>query len=584
MKVYGTLLLAAVASATTVRAETIEVGDAPFAMPAMTLPDLPAADFPITDYGARPDGTKCTAAFEAAFAACEKAGGGRVVVPDGTWFVGNIRFRSNCELHLADGAVLDLSDDPNDYPKVHTTWEGVECLNHSPLVFAYGCENVALTGRGLIRPRMAFWRTWFARPPAHMKATELLYHWCSTNAPMASRDLLAIKGSNVRPHLIQFNRCRNVRIEDVRIRESPFWVIHLYLSENCLLRGLDVSAHGHNNDGLDVDMTRNVLVEDCRFDEGDDGIVLKAGRNQDAWRLNRPTENVVIRNCDLSRSHSLLGIGSELSSGIRNVWMHHCTVDASGGMIRVKTNRRRGGFVENVYMDHCTAGQMKWVFNIETDILFQWGKFPDYEIRYTRLRNFNLSDCTCDCVHKAVLIHGDRHLKPSGITLRNVRINHVFEKFADIDNCEDLRLENVTLAKEDGELRPYGAALPVSDWIRDLSDRHRKVAEFVESPAFGTLPPGRYPVDGDDAWVEVKEDSLVPCDQAKFETDGAFDTLIVGPDRAFERCWAGKYQKEYTCSAGSFVFVPAGSAFAPRLVYDNAKPAIRRVAKIRRIR
>ena len=262
------LTLLAVASAeAAVDFRDITIPDAPFAMPVLRECVYPSRDFPITDFGAKPD-EKCTAAIAAAMEACEKAGGGRVVVPKGTWLTGAVRFRSDCDLHLDDGAVLEFTDDPADYPKVHTTWEGVECLNHSPLLFAYEVENVAITGGGLIRPRMDFWRTWFTRPPAHMYATERLYHWCATNAPMASRDLMAIRGSNVRPHLIQFNRCRNVRIEDVRIRESPFWMIHLYHSENCVVRRLDTYAHGHNNDGVDIDMTRNVLVEDCRFDQG----------------------------------------------------------------------------------------------------------------------------------------------------------------------------------------------------------------------------------------------------------------------------------------------------------------------------
>ena len=162
---------------------------------------------------------------------------------------------------------------------MHTTWEGIECYNHSPLLFAYGVTNVAITGKGTIAPRMDYWRTWFERPPEHMKATEHLYFWCSTNAPVEMRRLMKLDRAHMRPHLIQFNRCGKVLLDGFRIRESPFWMIHLYHSENCVVRNLETYAHGHNNDGVDVDMTKNVLIENCRFDQGDDGIVLKAGRS-----------------------------------------------------------------------------------------------------------------------------------------------------------------------------------------------------------------------------------------------------------------------------------------------------------------
>ena len=300
--------------------------EAPFGKYEIIEPEFGDRTFSVAEYGGKPNGEKCTQAFAAAMEACEKSGGGSVVVPPGKWLTGAVHFRNNCNLHLSEGAVLEFTDDPADYPEVHTTWEGIECYNHSPLLFAYGVTNVAITGSGLIAPRMDFWRTWFARPPEHMKATEHLYYWCSTNAPVEARRLLKLDRAHMRPHLIQFNRCGNVLLDGFKIKDSPFWMIHLYHSENCIVRNLDTYARGHNNDGVDIDMTKNVLVENCRFDQGDDGVVLKAGRNADAWRLGRCTENIIVRDCNLVNSHSLLGIGSELSGGVRNVWMTRCTV------------------------------------------------------------------------------------------------------------------------------------------------------------------------------------------------------------------------------------------------------------------
>ena len=420
--------------------------EAPFGKFDIAVPEFPDREFSITDYGAVP-GEKCTAAFAQAMEACEKAGGGRVVVPDGKWLTGAVRFRGNCDLHLAAGATLEFTDDPADYPEVFTTWEGVECYNYSPLIYAFGVTNVSISGGGMIAPRMDFWRTWFSRTPAHMKATEHLYYWCSTNALVASRRLLALDGANMRPHLIQFNRCANVLLDGFRIRESPFWMIHLYHSENCVLRNLDTYALGHNNNGVDIDMTKNVLVENCRFDQGDDGVVLKAGRNADAWRLGRCTENVVIRDCDMINSHSLLGIGSELSGGVRNVWMTRCKVGDTYSMLRIKTGPRRGGFVENVYMDNCSGKRMIRVFNIFTSYCAQWGAFPDFELRRTRIRNINISDCTAEIAGWGIELCGDPECPASGIRVKNVKVGRVIHKLAEVSQCEDVRIDGLELGK-----------------------------------------------------------------------------------------------------------------------------------------
>lgn len=419
--------------------------NAPFGRFGVTVPEHPARDFLISDFGAR-SGVKSTSAIAAAMAACAEAGGGRVVVPAGTWLTGKVHFRSNCELHLDEGAVLEFSDDPDDYlPVVPTSWEGVECLNYSPLVYAYGVENVAITGPGELRARMENWRKWFDRPPAHMEATEALYHWCSTNAPMAARDLTAIKGSNVRPHFVQMNRVKNVRLEGFSVKESPFWMVHLYHSENCLVRGVRSSCHGHNNDGVDVEMSRNVLIEDCDFDQGDDGIVLKAGRNQDAWRLARPTENVVVRNCNLHMSHSLLGIGSELSGGVRNVWMTNCRVESTGSMFKIKTNRRRGGFVENVWLEDsdCSGDVRKAVVAIDSAAIYQWAKFPDYERRYTRIRNINVRNVHAGACNFVVDLKGDANLRPRDIRVENVSVRYARAGERNVINCENVSIRNL---------------------------------------------------------------------------------------------------------------------------------------------
>ena len=164
--------------------------------------------------------------------------------------------------------------------------------------------------------------------------------------------------NNLRPHLIHFNRCKNVLLDQFKIRESPFWTIHLYMCDGGIVRNLDVYAHGHNNDGVDLEMSRNFLIEDCKFDQGDDAVVIKAGRNQDAWRLDTPCENIVIRNCDIIKGHTLLGIGSEMSGGIRNVYMHDCAApDSVFRLFFAKTNHRRGRFHRKHPHGECESRQ-----------------------------------------------------------------------------------------------------------------------------------------------------------------------------------------------------------------------------------
>ena len=253
--------------------------------------------------------------------AVAEKGGGKIVVPAGEHFsAGPIRLRSNVELHLEEGARIVFSDNPRDYlPVVPTSWEGVECLNYSPLVYAYGCTNVAITGKGTFAPKMDFWRKWFGRGKGHMEATRRLYDWCSFNAPMEERDLTKISESNVRPHLIQFNHCKDVRLEGFKIRESPFWTIHLFLCDGAVVRGLDVYAHGHNNDGIDVEMTKNVLVENCRFDQGDDAVVIFPTHEVRVT----PIRNLVMKNVSVEEAERLVDLRGDTRDPIDGVTLEN---------------------------------------------------------------------------------------------------------------------------------------------------------------------------------------------------------------------------------------------------------------------
>lgn len=409
--------------------------EAPFEMPAIKVPDFSNAEkFLITDFGALPgDKEKTSSAIEQAIEKANSSGGGIVVVPEGEWLTGKVHLKSNVNLHLNKGAVLLFSEDPADYlPAVHTTWEGMECYNYSPLIYAYECENIAITEQGEIKAKMDVWSTWFSRPPAHMNSLARLYHLAAQNKPVEDRQMVN-DTSHLRPQFIQFNRCENVLLEGISIRNSPFWVIHPYMSKNIVIRNLNVYAHGHNNDGVDPEMSQNMLIENCVFDQGDDAIAVKSGRNQDAWRLNMPTKNVVIRNCRIKNGHQLLAIGSELSGGVENIYMENCQVDEGAKLnhlLFIKTNDRRGGYVNNIHLKNIKSGRIDLgVLGIETDVLYQWRDLvPTYERRLTPIKDIYLTNVEASSVQFISRILAEEELPVENIRLHRISLDSIREE------------------------------------------------------------------------------------------------------------------------------------------------------------
>ena len=406
--------------------------EAPFEMPDISIPDFSNFEvFPITDFGAiQGDKEKTSEAIDQAMAKANVAGGGTVLIPAGEWLTKTIHFKSNINLHLEKDAVLLFSDDPNDYlPAVHTSWEGMECYNYSPLVYAYDCKNVAITGEGELKAKLDTWKVWYKRPPAHMNSLKWLYMKASNYEPVEER-VMVNDTSHLRPHFIQFNRCENVLMDGVKITNSPFWTIHPYLCKDVVLRNLTVYAHGHNNDGVDPEMTQNMLVEDCVFDQGDDAIAVKSGRNQDAWRLETPTRNLVIRNCKVKNGHQLLAIGSELSGGIENVYMDNCQVADGASMFHlvfIKTNERRGGYVKNIHVSNITADSMReGLLGIETDVLYQWRNLvPTIERRLTPISDIYLKNISARKGKFVSRIQGQKELPVKNVVMENVQCDSI---------------------------------------------------------------------------------------------------------------------------------------------------------------
>jgi polygalacturonase len=284
---------------------------APFGTVTINVPDFSKCiQINIAELGAVPgDKEKTSQAIAKAIDKASQAGGGVVVIPEGEWLTGKVHLKSHVNLHLNKGAVLLFSEDPADYlPAVHSSWEGMECYNYSPLIYAYECKNIAITGEGEVKARMDVWQQWFARPSGHMESLKRLYNMAWYFTPVKDRQMVN-DTAHLRPQFIQFNRSENVLLEGITITNSPFWTIHTYLAKNVVIRNVKVYAHGHNNDGVDPEMSQNVLIEDCTFDQGDDAIAIKSSRAPDGWRLKTPSKNIVIRNCMVKNGHQLVAIG-----------------------------------------------------------------------------------------------------------------------------------------------------------------------------------------------------------------------------------------------------------------------------------
>ena len=346
-------------------------------------PRFPDRTFSILDFGAVPDGrTDASQAIRQAVEACASAGGGRVLVPPGEYLTGPIHLRSRVHLHVAEGAVLKFKTDPNAYlPPVLTRFEGMECYNYSPLIYAYGQHEVAVTGGGILDGQADFenwwsWKgPWKRRPasgPHQGPARSRLVAQVAAGVPVEQRRYGP--GDYLRPNFLQFYRCRNVWIEGIRIRRSPMWVIHPVLCTNVLVRGVEVVSHGPNNDGCNLESCRDVVIERCVFDTGDDCIAIKSGRNEDGRRIGVPSENIVIRGCLMRDGHGGVTVGSEISGGCRNVFVEDYHMDSPNldRVIRFKSNAVRGGLMENIFVRNVRVGQVADAL-LQIDFLYEEG-------------------------------------------------------------------------------------------------------------------------------------------------------------------------------------------------------------------
>ncbi|GAA4321584.1 glycoside hydrolase family 28 protein [Flaviaesturariibacter amylovorans] len=472
------LLLAGLLLSTTLHAQKAPVP------PVVKDPVFRKDTFAITRFGARADGHSLnTAAINGAIDACSRKGGGVVLVPAGLWLTGPVELKSNVNLHLAKGALLQFTPDLSQYALVASNWEGLpQMRNQSPLS-ATNAVNIAVTGFGIVDGSGDAWRmvkrdkltesqwkglvasggvlsddkkTWY--PSDKSKAGALLKNPGVIDAAKTPDFYNSVKDF-LRPNLLVFTSCRNVLLQGVTFQNSPAWNLHPLMCENVVVRGVYAKNpwYAQNGDGLDLESCRNVLVENSTFDVGDDGICIKSGRDAEGRKRGMPTENVIIRNNTVYHAHGGFVIGSEMSGGARNIWVDNNTFIGTDIGLRFKTTRGRGGVVENIFIRNT---QMKDI--VGEAILFDMyyaaqdpvplagekREPPKVEAKPVTeetpvFRKIYIDGVVCNGAEKAIYVRGLPEMNIQEIVLKNMVLQA--HKGLDMTEATGIVLDNVQL-------------------------------------------------------------------------------------------------------------------------------------------
>ena len=405
------------------------------------LPVFPAYQINVTKLGAKGDSvTNNKAAFDKAMALCKKNNGGTIIVTKGIYKInGPIHFVSNVNLKIEKGAKIKFSDNPQDYlPLVLTSWEGTILYNYSPLIYAYECNNIAITGQGTIDGEGG--KAWKAFKTKEGKGKDLSREM--NHNGVALQDRKFGEGYFLRPQMIQFFKCKNILVENVRIANSPFWCLHLLKSESITVRGVSYKSLNYNNDGIDPEYAKDVLIENITFDNGDDNVAIKAGRDHEG-RANSatPSENIVIRNCNFKGLHGVV-LGSEMSAGIQNVYVENCkTVGYLKRGIYIKTNADRGGFIKNIFVRNIQLDEVEDCLYLTANYHGEGHGFQ------SDISNIHFSNITCNKASESgIVIQGFPEKKIRNISLKNIEIKSAKNAISN-ENADNVLMTDVFIGK-----------------------------------------------------------------------------------------------------------------------------------------
>ena len=413
---------------------------------SIRMPKFAEKTFPITKFGAKTTHTAAQnqKAIQKAIDTCSKKGGGKVIIPAGEKFLtGAITLKDGVNLVVEEGATLEFAFQPELYPIVETSWEGLECFNLSPCIYAFKAKDIAITGKGTIDGGGSndTWWPWNGNPrfgwkegmiSQRIESRPRLLKNGEDGIPMynekGERTPERVFGpqDGLRPQLVSFNKCDGILLEDVTLLRSPFWVIHPLHSTDITVRRVKMINDGPNGDGCDPECCDRVLIEDCYFNTGDDCIAIKSGRNRDGRERNMPSKNIIIRNCEMKNGHGGVVIGSEISGGCQNVYAHDCVMDSPEleRVLRIKTNSCRGGIIENINMRNVKVGVCKEsVLKINLD-------YEPKEIccrgYYPTVRNVYMENVTSESSQYGVQIIGlEEDTYVYDITVKDCKFNGV---------------------------------------------------------------------------------------------------------------------------------------------------------------
>ncbi len=408
------------------------------ALKQIQAPKIPVNTISLIEFGASGDSvTDCKPAFDKAIKECSTKKNLRLVVSPGIYFIkGPLHLKSNICIELKKGARLKFSSEPNDYlPVVLTSWEGTFLYNYSPFIYGYQLENLSIIGDGVIDGNASeTFNTWKEFQNEGQQKSRDMNH---QNVPVEKR--IFGKGYYLRPQFIQFFECKNILIEGVHITNSPFWCIHLLKSENVTVRKISFNAKNTNNDGIDPEYSKNILIEDVEFNNGDDNVAIKAGRDHEGRNTAIPSENIIIRNCKFKGLHGVV-IGSEMSAGVQNVFVENCSF---GGYckrgIYLKSNPDRGGFIRNIFVNNVKFGEVEDAFYITS---FYHGEGKGFE---TDIQKVYVDSFYCHKANNAgIVIEGFPTKKVKNISFSNFQIDSV-NVAVSINNAENISMSNVNI-------------------------------------------------------------------------------------------------------------------------------------------
>ncbi|WP_432712416.1 glycoside hydrolase family 28 protein [Pedobacter sp.] len=438
----------------------------------------------IINYGAVKDGiTLNTKSINDAITACNKKGGGVVVIPAGLWLSGPIELKSNVNLHLQKNAMLQFTKDYDQYPLVKSNWEGMpQMRNQSPL-WANNEVNIAITGYGIIDGAGEAWRMvkkdkltenqWNKLVASGGVLNEAKKGWYPTEKGLKGskiKDAGKISADRspayyeeikdfLRPNLLVLTNCKQILLEGVTFQNSPAWNLHPLMCEDLTVRNVYVKNpwYAQNGDGIDIESCKNVLIEGSTFDVGDDGICIKSGRDADGRQRGMPTENVVIRHSTVYHAHGGFVIGSEMSGGAKNIFISDCSFIGTDIGLRFKTTRGRGGVVENIYAKDINMKDISgeailfdMYYAAVDPIPLQGEKRTAPKVQLLPVteetpifRNFYINNITCDGASKAVFVRGLPEMAISDLFLDNLVIKA--DAGIDLQEAKNVQFSNVHL-------------------------------------------------------------------------------------------------------------------------------------------